>query len=68
MRERAADTPARHVWIGTVDGHVPGLLLAWDKREGTWHGQVVHLQRGHPGSSLWVTVLDWIPAHRILKA
>lgn len=68
ISERAAETPARHVWVATTAGHVPGLLLAWEKRAGAWHGHVVHLQRGQPGSSPWVMVLDWVPAGRIIRA
>ena len=57
-----APPPARqHCWVaGSEDapGPHPGLLLAWEQRDGEWFGHVVYWIEAHK-----VLVQQWLPAN-----
>jgi hypothetical protein len=61
----AADPPpapppvVKHCWVTTVDGRLPGLLLAWERRSTGWHGRVVHPVADEHG---WILADEWLPA------
>ncbi len=49
----------KHCWVTDRHGRLPGLLLEWQQRGGSWQGRVV---RPVPDDHGWVVVEEWLPA------
>jgi hypothetical protein len=55
----AAPPAVKHCWVTDRHGRLPGLLLEWQQRGGSWQGRVV---RPVPDDHGWVVVEEWLPA------
>jgi hypothetical protein len=55
----APPSAVKHCWVTDRHGRLPGLLLEWQQRGGSWQGRVV---RPVPDEQGWVVVEEWLPA------